>query len=223
MGCIYSFAVKIIIVEDDPLIKAALHTGLEALGIEVLASTRNGQDAVSLAQLYRPDVLLLDLDLGDGPTGVDISIGVRRRFDDIGIVILSSYADPRFIGRFLPELPKGTIFLQKKNIHELTVLAGALQSAHESALAPQKREKKGVGAKPATAAPYLTDLEIGLMKYISMGLTNAEIAKRRFITEKSTENAIRILSRKIDLDCDADIHNQRIMIARKYLSLIGKI
>ena len=56
-----------------------------------------------------------------------------------------------------------------------------------------------------------------------MGLTNAEIAKRRFITEKSTENAIRLLSRKIDLHYDADIHNQRIMIARKYLSLIGKI
>jgi DNA-binding NarL/FixJ family response regulator len=61
------------------------------------------------------------------------------------------------------------------------------------------------------------------MKYISMGLTNAEIAKRRFITEKSTENAIRLLSRKVELDYDADIHNQRIMIARKYFSLIGKI
>ena len=92
---------KIIIVEDDPLIKAALEAGLNSLGFEILATTSRGIDALSLVGLHNPDVILLDLDLGDGPTGVDISWGIRRRFDTMGIVILSSYASPRLIGRFL--------------------------------------------------------------------------------------------------------------------------
>ena len=211
---------KIIIVEDDPLIKAALEAGLNSLGFEILATTSRGINALSLVGLHNPDVILLDLDLGDGPTGVDISWGIRRRFDTMGIVILSSYASPRLIGRFLPDLPTGAIFLQKNSITDLTILADALNRA---ATGVEVSGQKRPGPKAVISSIDLTDLEIQLMKYISMGLTNAEIAKRRFITEKSTENAIRLLSRKIDLHYDADIHNQRIMIARKYLSLIGKI
>jgi DNA-binding NarL/FixJ family response regulator len=213
-------SMKIIVVEDDPLIKAALHTGLASLGIEVAASTISGPEALSLTLLHRPDVVLLDLDLGDGPTGVDIAVGIRRRLDSVGLVILSSYASPRLVGRSLPDLPKGTIFLQKKNISDLKVLANALTKAYENSDA---HPRKMLSTKEVAEPIDLTDLEIQLMKFISMGLTNAEIAKRRFITEKSTENAIRLLSRKVELDYDADIHNQRIMIARKYLSLIGKI
>ena len=170
--------------------------------------------------MHHPDVVLLDLDLGDGPTGIDLAAGIRRRIDTMGIVILSSYATPRLVGRTLPELPKGTIFLQKRDISDLTLLTQALAEAYENA---QELTPKRTGKKSSTTPIDLTDLEIQLMKYISMGLTNAEIAKRRFITEKSTENAIRLLSRKVELDYDADIHNQRIMIARKYFSLIGKI
>jgi len=211
---------RIVIVEDDPLIKAALHAGLGSLGIDVLASTTSSKDALSLTFMHHPDVVLLDLDLGDGPTGIDLAAGIRRRIETMGIVILSSYASPRLVGRTLPELPKGTIFLQKRDISDLDLLTQALAEAYENAqgLAPKRS-----GKKLSTNPIDLTDLEIQLMKYISMGLTNAEIAKRRFITEKSTENAIRLLSRKVELDYDADIHNQRIMIARKYFSLIGKI
>jgi DNA-binding response OmpR family regulator len=54
---------RIVIVEDDPLIKAALHSGLGALGIHVLASTTSSKDALSLTFMHHPDVVLLDLDL----------------------------------------------------------------------------------------------------------------------------------------------------------------
>lgn len=212
---------KLLIVEDEPLMKSALALGLESLGFEVAATTGNGYEVIALAELHRPDVALLDLDLGDGPTGVDISCGLRAKFADIGLVILSSYASPRLIGRFLPALPEGAIFLQKKNVNELRIVASALRDASRY---PSKNSRaKNSSYTTMISEIGLTDLEIQLMSFISIGLTNAAIAKRRFITEKSTENAIRLLTQKIRLDHTVDLHNQRIMLTRKYLSLIGKL
>ena len=68
---------RIVIVEDDPLIKAALHAGLGSLGIDVLASTTSSKDALSLTFMHHPDVVLLDLDLGDGPTGLGTKLYAR--------------------------------------------------------------------------------------------------------------------------------------------------
>ncbi len=212
---------KLLIVEDEPLMKSALTLGLESLGFEVAATTGSAHEVIALAELHRPDVVLLDLDLGDGPTGVDISCGLRAKFADIGLVILSSYASPRLIGRFLPELPEGAIFLQKRSVSELAILASAIRDAGRY---PAKKSRtKSSGYKTSISEIGLTDLEIQLMSFISMGFTNAVIAKRRFITEKSTENAIRLLTQKIQLNHNVDLHNQRIMLTRKYLSLIGKL
>jgi DNA-binding NarL/FixJ family response regulator len=212
---------RIIIVEDDPLIKSSLTSGLTSLGIEVVGSTDNGPEAVQLTVAHKPRVAVLDLDLGEGPTGVDISWGLRRKSEDIGLVILSSYMNPRLTGRFLQELPPGAIFLQKKSITELSILAEAIMHAGEfDSSQPKNNYPDGLDE---ASKIQLTDLEIQLMSFISMGLTNAEIGKRRFITEKSAENAIRSLSKKLNLALDPSLHNQRVMISRKYLSLIGKI
>ena len=212
---------RIIIVEDDPLIKTSLASGLTAHGIDVVGSTDNGAEAIKLTVTLKPRVALLDLDLGEGPTGVDISWGMRKKSEDIGLVILSSYMNPRLTGRFLQELPLGAIFLQKKSITDLSILAEVIFQASEfDSSAPKSHFLNGLAD---ASKIQLTDLEIQLMSFISSGLTNAEIAKRRFITEKSAENAIRSLSKKLNLALDPNLHNQRVMISRKYLSLIGKI
>lgn len=212
---------RIIIVEDDPLISAALSSGLKSLGVEVVGSTNNGSEAIMLTKTLKPDVVVLDLDLGDGPTGIDIGWGLRKKNEDIGLVILSSYMNPRLTGRHLQELPHGAIFLQKKSVTDLSILAGIiLQASKFNSNRPKERISDGF---TNASKMQLTDLEIQLMSFISMGLNNSEIANRRFITEKSVENAIRSLSKKLNLAVDPDLHNQRVMISRKYLSLIGKI
>ncbi|MEI6763588.1 MAG: response regulator transcription factor [Actinomycetes bacterium] len=212
---------RIVIVEDDPLMSAALSSGLKNFGVEVVGSTNNGSEAIMMTKSLKPDVVVLDLDLGDGPTGIDISWGLRKKSEDIGLVILSSYINPRLTGRHLQELPHGTIFLQKKTVSDLSILAGIiLQASKYNSNRPREIISHGFTNASNT---QLTDLEIQLMSFISMGLNNSEIAKRRFITEKSAENAIRSLYKKLNLEIDPDLHNQRIMISRKYLSLIGKI
>jgi hypothetical protein len=53
-------------------------------------------------------VAVLDLDLGEGPTGADLSRGLRLRYLGIGLVIISTYEEPRPIGLHLPPMPEGS-------------------------------------------------------------------------------------------------------------------
>ncbi len=55
-----------------------------------------------------PAVAVLDLDLGEGPTGADLSRGLRLRYLGIGLVIISTYEEPRPIGLHLPPMPEGS-------------------------------------------------------------------------------------------------------------------
>jgi len=89
--------IKIIVIEDDDFTRFTLIETLKASGFNVVADAKNAGLGISRAIEFRPDVALIDLDLGKGPTGIDLSLSLRKSFPEIGIVFLTSYKDPRLL------------------------------------------------------------------------------------------------------------------------------
>ncbi|MBL7946902.1 MAG: response regulator [Flavobacteriales bacterium] len=101
-------AVSILIVEDDPIIAEDLHAHLEELGHEVCAVCDNALDAMAEVAARKPDLLLLDINLGDGPDGVQLAEKVRAKHTT-PFIFVTSHSDKATLERVKPLQPAGFI------------------------------------------------------------------------------------------------------------------
>lgn len=168
-----------ILVDDDAFTRVLLTRTIEALGLKVLGAFAPAREATNFAAKGKPQLAILDLDLGPGPTGIDLAQSLRNHDPLIGLILLTSYDDPRLIRAKNLTLPEGTVYLSKRQVESDSVI----QMAIASAMLQSTMDVEPLGQRPATSsamAVKLSDSQIEVMRLVSTGLTNAEIAKQRF-------------------------------------------
>lgn len=211
---------RVLLVDDDPFTRVTLVTTLRSLGCTVVGDAESVSAGLRLSRVVQADVAVVDLDLGEGPTGIDLARRLRRDNPRLAIVMLSTYEEPRLMGHNQPALPEGTVYLVKRTITDPEVLERALH------LAMNPDEQAQVRGNPrnagGSALAGLSDQQIEIMRLIAAGLTNAEIAKRRVINERSVEKAIARLARHFDLPASRET-NQRVLLSQMYFQLTGAV
>jgi DNA-binding NarL/FixJ family response regulator len=206
---------KLLIVEDDSIMSHALASGLKNFGLTGIETAHSASEAMHLFRSFQPDVCLLDIELRVGPTGIDLSHAMRRLNPKVGIVFLTSLADPRLVDSKMPELPEGSIYLLKSAVKDLDEIVRLLVSVRDGNTKVSK----------ALAGQHFLDLtntQFEIMRLIAQGNSNMEISNIRVTTVKSTENAIARLARRLGIP-NSSSASQRVLIARKYSELTGKI
>ena len=207
-------AMRVLVIEDDSFTRSTLVGALAHLGVTVSFSTGSAGEGLDFVKKSRIDAALLDLDLGAGPTGIDVAHALRRDMPEVGIVVLSSFADPRLTGRNLPDLPPGAIYVEKRTIGDTSLLLELLAQS----VAP--RGKRSTGKSVERSSDRLTDVQVEIMRFVALGLSNAEIAKRRFTSVKAAENSISRLAKQLGFANDPE-QNQRVLITREYVRRTG--
>ncbi|MBV6403366.1 MAG: response regulator [Flavobacteriales bacterium] len=101
-------AVRILIVEDEPLIAEDLRGHLEELGYEVVGACDNALDAMAELAAGRPDLLLLDINLGDGADGVQLAERINAKHK-LPFIFVTSHADKGTLERVKAVRPAGFI------------------------------------------------------------------------------------------------------------------
>jgi DNA-binding NarL/FixJ family response regulator len=211
---------RVLLVDDDSFTRTMLRASLATISFEVVAAEGTAAEGLRAARQFQPDVVLLDLDLGEGPTGIDLSYALRKALPGVGIVMLSTYEEPRLMGINLPQLPTGAIFLTKKNLVDPEVLRRALL---RSVLSERLSTQVLAGASEPTARTAdLTDLQIELMRLVALGYSNAEISRRRGVTGPAIEKAVARLIKQLDLRATPEM-NQRVVIAQLYFQFAGTV
>jgi DNA-binding NarL/FixJ family response regulator len=202
----------VMLVEDDSFTRITVAGALREAGVDVIRECSNAAEALAAVREYRPDVGVLDLDLGRGPTGVDVATAIRRVHPSIGIVFLTSFADPRLLNPALNTLPDGACYLVKQSLTDLQLLTTAI----DSSLTIRKRPAE------IPAHHELTPTQIEILRLVAMGLTNNEISRVRSLEPKSVEKAIARTARSLGIESDPH-SNQRVALAREYYRLVGAI
>ncbi|MDH6277124.1 two-component system nitrate/nitrite response regulator NarL [Aurantimicrobium minutum] len=204
---------KVIVVEDDAFTRLTLVATLRSQGLSVVHEGGSASTAVLAAEELRPHIAVLDLHLGEGPTGIDVARSLRRQNPMIGIVFLTSYDDPRFLNANLQPPPAGTQYLTKKSVTSVDVLIAAMKnSLVASSVSPARIQLPAFG--------HLTDLQVETLRLVAQGHSNAEIAKRRFVKEKSIERTIARVAKALGISHDTS-QNQRVHIAKVYFRALG--
>ena len=206
--------IRVLVVENDPFTLTSIVHALEYQRMEVVARASSAREALELQRESNPTVALLDLDLGVGPTGVDLAHALRIRQPDIGIVILSTYRDPRLVAPGVVSPPRGTVYLSKQDVHDFSQVIGGLQLAAETPVARR--------STPSAALPSLTDVQLEVLQGIAEGMSTQALADQRDVSVKAIEQTISRLYEVFEVPRDG-AHNQRVRLARAYLQLVGKV
>lgn len=204
---------KLLIVDDDNFSRSTVTGALSMMGYQVIAAAAANQAITDLAESSL-DVAILDLDLGTGPTGIDLAFILRKKQPNLGLVFLTSYSDPKFLNARYSELPTGARYLTKSNLTNLTQLVILINQAHAS---PLKTSSK------APKSEYrLSGNQVEILKLIADGNTTNQIAEQLMITPKAVEGVISRINSNLGLT-HLDTNNRRVQLVRAYYKLIGKL
>ncbi len=186
---------KVILIDDDPLVLRSLETILTAQGVTVAATSQRGADALSLYRQHRPDVVLLNIRMPD-LSGIDVSDAILAEHPDANILLLTTFQDEEYLTRALNLGCKG--YLLKQNVDSLVpslnaVLAG--NTVLDAEILPSLRLKT-----PAAAlSDDLTEREKEILAYVAEGLNNKEIAAHLYLSEGTVRNYVSQLLEKLNL------------------------
>jgi DNA-binding NarL/FixJ family response regulator len=212
-------AITVGVVEDEAFARTALTTSLRAHGFHVVFDTDTASQAVELFPVRRPEVGIIDIHLGGGPSGVDLALRLRQLLPSLGLVFLTSFDEPRLLGTSLPPLPLGSVYLAKSAVSSMRTLADAIRQA--AAWNEDSSHRATVHeARHSTELAELTTSQLDTLRLVAAGLSNAEIARRRVVREKAVELTISRIAKRLGLEPDA-ARNQRVHLARVYLRTLG--
>ncbi|WIV13490.1 response regulator transcription factor [Proteiniborus sp. MB09-C3] len=193
---------KVLIADDDGLIRDSLKILLSLESdIEVVGTAINGQQAFELCQKNRPDIVLMDIRMPimDGVLGTKL---IKEHFNDIKIIILTTFKDDEYIREAIKNGAEGYILKNQSSdsiVDSLrTVYGGNTVLDKEVAdtltsMLKDKPDKKG------NIYYELGKRELEILKLISEGLSNKEIGAKLYLSEGTVRNYITILLDKLSL------------------------
>ena len=203
--------IRVLIVDDHPL----LRDGIAALigaepDMEVAAQASTGREALAQFKLKHPDVTLMDLQMPD-MGGIEATIAIRGQFPNARIIVLTTYAGDVQVLRALKAGARA--YLLKGNVN--TELLEVIRAVHRG----QKRIPPEIAAELADHATEddLSQREIDVLRLISHGNGNREIAAQLSITEETVKNHVTHILAK--LGANDRTHAVTIGIKRGYIQI----
>ena len=190
------------IIDDHALVRSGIRAYFESQSdLEVLADAASGEEAIRLAAEYVPDVVLMDLVM-PGMDGVEATRRVREVSPHTQVVVLTSYHEDSHI---FPAIKAGAISYLLKDIGPAE-LAEAIRAAargdaviHPKVAARMMQELRGNRDQGINPFTELTDREQEVLKLIAEGLSNAEIANRLVLSEKTIKSHVSNILNKLHL------------------------
>jgi len=208
-------SVNVLVVEDEPLVRALLTSILEADGFQVKQAS-DAAEARSTTQNFEPQVAILDIELGDGPSGIDLAHILRLQFPKIGLVFLTHIPEPRVVGVENRNIPKNAAYLRKDRMADTGVLKSAIDAASKDRVGKQFRDDKSVGH----GLTNVSRSQLDVLRMVAMGHSNHEIAAQRGTTVRAVEHLVKRAFTAAGVDVDAP-GNTRVVAARQFISVAG--
>ncbi len=219
--------ITVVIADDTYLVREALEQILaRAEGITVVASCGDRDSLLGAIARERPDAVLTDIRMP--PTrsdeGIKVAHVLRETNPEIGVVILSQFADPGYALDLLETGSEGRAYLLKERINDSGQLVSALRAvvAGESVVDPRVVDLL-VRARGMTSQSKLADLtsrELEVLAEIAQGKSNAAIAEKLVLTKRAVEKHINAIFAKLDLGRPDDT-SRRVKAALLFLASEG--
>ncbi|MFJ1929674.1 MULTISPECIES: response regulator [unclassified Streptomyces] len=192
--------VRILLCDDHAVVRAGL---LALLGsepdIEVVGEAGSGEEAVALAARLAPDVVLMDLQLGEGIDGVEATRRIVAGTEGAHVLVLTTYDTDADITRAIEAGATGYLLKAERPEELFAAIRSAAQG--RTTLSPPVASR--VMARMRKPLPTLTDRERDILGQLSRGLGNRDIARALFISEATVKTHLGRIYDKLGVDTRA--------------------
>lgn len=215
--------VRVVFAEDNYLVRegtAALLSASEEVELVSLASTYD--ELMVAVERDNPDAVLTDIRMPPTSTteGIDAARKIRADHSEIGVVVLSQYAEEEYAYELLKDGAAGLGYLLKERVADLDELVRALNEVARggSVLDPKVVEALVARKDRVAHSPLaqLTEREREVLGQMAQGKNNGAIAKSLFLTERAVEKHINSLFHKLGLTEETEVH-RRVMAVLAFL------
>ena len=215
---------RVLVINDDAFELATLSAALRLHTINVVGEANNLAVAENLFRSLQPEVLIIDIQF-DGQEAISIVKKLRKLNPALGIVITTACPDIRLLGITAKDLPIGSVLILKKSLSNLEIIATSIRKAMEVAESKSPAAWVDSHGSPhenpfSSVLSSMTDTQIETLRLVATGLSNAEIGRVRFVSEKSVEQIVARIAGHFAITPDRT-RNLRVLIAGHYYKWIG--
>jgi DNA-binding NarL/FixJ family response regulator len=219
--------IRVAVAEDSYLIREFLTETLSSTPeVELVAVCSNGKELQTAIEMWSPDVILTDIRMppSGADEGIRIAAALRQTHPDVGVVVLSQYAEPAYALGLLEHGSGGRAYLLKERIRRKDQLIGAIVAVAgggsvidplvvEALVAAQTRAKE-------SRLSQLTPRERELLAEIAAGKSNSAIAESLVLTKRAVEKHVNSIFAKLNLPETQDV-SRRVKATLIFLSEEG--
>jgi DNA-binding NarL/FixJ family response regulator len=191
-----------------------LSNALDAAGFEV-KTAGNVLAARAAISTFDPDAVLLDISLGDGPSGLDLAHSLHAQRPDIAILVLTRLPDPRLAGIPVEELPPRCGFLRKDLVRDTEYLLDAV-----NAVLVDRHNEVRQDIDMSKPLGGLTTKQIEVLRLMATGFTNEFIAQIKGVSHSTVERWTVEIFRALDIRTKSSI-NPRVEAVRQFIAAAG--
>ncbi|MGH3225540.1 MAG: LuxR C-terminal-related transcriptional regulator [Streptosporangiaceae bacterium] len=211
---------RLAIAEDSGLFRSSLVLLLEASGAQVTASVPSGVELLAVVRSSLPDAVILDIRMPPSFTdeGIRTAAELRDLYPQVGILVLSTYAETRYASQLLETVSAGVGYLLKDNVTDVSALMDSLArvAAGETVLDPTiVRRLIHRNRRPSTI-DTLNVREREVLRQMAEGRSNVGIAQELHLSPRTVEAHVTSVFTKLGLD-QTDTENNRVRAVLAFL------
>jgi DNA-binding NarL/FixJ family response regulator len=215
---------RVLLIDSDSFELATLTASLRLHSANIVGEAANVSLAENLFRSLQPEVVLIHLQ-PPVEEGILLLQKLRKLNPKVGIVAMTSCPDLRLMGLQERDVPRGIKLILKPAISDLSIVTTALSASLEAA--ETGAEITWMGTQGAVkensylaTISELTDLQIETLRLVAQGLSNAEIARVRFVSEKSVEQIVARIAQQLRISPERG-KNLRVLLTSEYFKWVG--
>ena len=209
--------IRIAVIEDEALFREMLVGALSREArLEVVGTADNAEKAIALARAAKPDVMLMDIELAGEMDGIEAALEIKRARPEIGIVILSSHDDPRYVTSLPLGESAGWAYLLKQTVHDLSAVILAIEGCVRGMVVMDPSMMAKLRPREGSEVGRLTSRQQDVLRLLAEGFSNAGIARKLVLEERSIEGYINVIYQHLGLSGESEI-NMRVKAALAFL------